>query len=70
MDGRAAAMAVATGMAECVVVWRAVTRLEFRMGGTGRAAPDVIEFQYQTPYWRDAAAAVRDVRACTCTSTT
>lgn len=47
-----AAMAVATGMAECVVGWRAVNaRSEFRMGGTGRAAPDTIEFQYQTPYW-------------------
>ena len=47
-----AAMAVATGMAACVVVWRSVNaRSEFRMGGTGRAAPDAIEFQYQTPYW-------------------
>ena len=47
-----AAMAVATGTAECVVVWRSVNaRSEFRMGGTGRAAPDAIEFQYQTPYW-------------------
>ena len=46
-----AAMAVATGMAECVVCWRAVNaRSEFRMGGTGRAAPDTVEFQYQTPY--------------------
>ena len=47
----AAAMAVATGMAECVVCWRAINaRSEFRMGGTGRAAPDTVEFQYQTPY--------------------
>jgi acetyl-CoA acetyltransferase len=46
-----AAMAVATGMAETVVCWRAVNaRSEFRMGGTGRAAPDTIEFQYQVPY--------------------
>src|SRR5207248_6201068 len=46
-----AAMAVATGMAECVVCWRAVNaRSEFRMGGTGRAAPDTVEFQYQAPY--------------------
>ena len=46
-----AAMAVATGMAECVVCWRAINaRSEFRMGGTGRAAPDTPEFQYQTPY--------------------
>ena len=46
-----AAMAVATGMAECVVCWRAINaRSEFRMGGTGRAAPDTVEFQYQTPY--------------------
>lgn len=47
-----AAMAVATGMAECVVCWRAVNaRSEFRMGGTGRSAPDTVEFQYQAPYW-------------------
>jgi acetyl-CoA acetyltransferase len=47
----AAAMAVATGMAECVVCWRALNaRSEFRMGGTGRSAPDTSEFQYQTPY--------------------
>src|SRR5207248_9260767 len=46
-----AAMAVATGMAETVVCWRAINaRSEFRMGGTGRAAPDTVEFQYQTPY--------------------
>jgi acetyl-CoA acetyltransferase len=46
-----AAMAVATGQAECIVCWRAVNaRSEFRMGGTGRAAPDTMEFQYQVPY--------------------
>jgi acetyl-CoA acetyltransferase len=46
-----AAMAVATGMARCVVCWRAINaRSEFRMGGTGRAAPDTVEFQYQVPY--------------------
>jgi len=47
-----AAIAVAAGVAECVVVWRSVNaRSEFRMGGTGRAAPDTLEFQYQAPYW-------------------
>ena len=47
----AAAMAVATGMAEVVVCWRAVNaRSGFRMGGTGRSAPDTVEFQYLTPY--------------------
>jgi acetyl-CoA acetyltransferase len=46
-----AAMAVITGQATCVVCWRAINaRSEFRMGGTGRASPDTIEFQYQTPY--------------------
>src|SRR5439155_26711884 len=46
-----AAMAVATGVAECVVCWRAINaRSEVRMGGTDRAAPDTVEFQYQTPY--------------------
>jgi acetyl-CoA acetyltransferase len=46
-----AAMAVATGVAECVACWRAINaRSEFRMGGTDRAAPDTVEFQYQTPY--------------------
>jgi acetyl-CoA acetyltransferase len=46
-----AAMAVGSGLADCVVCWRAVNaRSEFRMGGTGRAAPDTIEFQYQAPY--------------------
>ena len=47
-----AALAVATGAADCVVCWRAINaRSEFRMGGTGRAAPDTLEFQYQAPYW-------------------
>jgi acetyl-CoA acetyltransferase len=47
----AAAMAIATGQAECVVCWRAINaRSEFRMGGTGRAAPDTPEYQYLTPY--------------------
>lgn len=46
-----AAMAVTTGQAECVVCWRAINaRSEWRMGGTGRAAPDTMEFQYQVPY--------------------
>ncbi|MGW7691323.1 thiolase C-terminal domain-containing protein [Streptomyces asiaticus] len=47
----AAAMAVAAGQAETVVVWRSLNaRSEFRMGGTGRAAPTLVEFQYQVPY--------------------
>ncbi len=46
-----AAMAVACGVADYVVCWRAINaRSEFRMGGTGRPPPDVVEFQYQTPY--------------------
>ena len=46
-----AAMAVASGVAETVVCWRAINaRSEFRMGGTGRPPPDVVEFQYQVPY--------------------
>jgi acetyl-CoA acetyltransferase len=46
-----AAMAIATGEAECVVCWRAINaRSEWRMGGTGRAAPDTPEFQYLVPY--------------------
>ena len=46
-----AAMAVATGVADYVVCWRAINaRSEWRMGGTGRPPPDVVEFQYQTPY--------------------
>lgn len=47
----AAAMAVATGQASTVVCYRALNaRSEFRMGGTGRAAPTLVEFQYQVPY--------------------
>lgn len=47
----AAAMAVATGQATTVVCWRALNaRSEFRMGGTGRAAPTLVEFQYQVSY--------------------
>lgn len=47
----AAAMAVATGQADVVVCWRALNaRSEFRMGGTGRAAPTLVEFQYQVPF--------------------
>ncbi len=47
----AAAMAIATGQADCVVCWRAINaRSEFRMGGTGRAAPDTPEYQYLTPH--------------------
>jgi acetyl-CoA acetyltransferase len=46
-----AAMAVSLGVADYVVCWRAINaRSEFRMGGTGRPPPDVVEFQYQTPY--------------------
>ena len=46
-----AAMAVATGQADCVVCWRAINaRSEWRMGGTGRAAPDTPEYQYLVPY--------------------
>jgi acetyl-CoA acetyltransferase len=44
-------MAVTTGVADYVVCWRAINaRSEWRMGGTGRPPPDVVEFQYQTPY--------------------
>jgi acetyl-CoA acetyltransferase len=46
-----AALAVTAGVADVVVCWRAVNaRSEFRMGGTGRPPPDVVEFQYQVPY--------------------
>lgn len=46
-----AAMAVVTGQADVVVCWRAINaRSGFRMGGTGRAAPDTVEFQYQVPF--------------------
>src|SRR5690606_33612175 len=47
----AVAAAVAAGQADYVVCWRAINaRSEFRMGGTGRAAPIGGEFQYQHPY--------------------
>ncbi|WP_235834436.1 thiolase C-terminal domain-containing protein [Actinomadura logoneensis] len=45
------AMAVASGMAETVVCYRAINaRSEFRMGGTGRAPAPVFDVQYQAPY--------------------
>ncbi|MCD0453633.1 acetyl-CoA acetyltransferase [Actinocorallia sp. API 0066] len=46
-----AAMAVASGVAGTVVVYRAINaRSEFRMGGTGRGAAPVFDAQYQAPY--------------------
>ncbi|MEV0620410.1 acetyl-CoA acetyltransferase [Nonomuraea sp. NPDC050404] len=46
-----AALAVATGMADTVVCYRAINaRSEFRMGGTGRGVPVSPEVQYQAPY--------------------
>ncbi|MET8382276.1 acetyl-CoA acetyltransferase [Streptosporangium canum] len=46
-----AALAVAAGMAETVVCYRAINaRSEFRMGGTGRGLPAGPEVQYQAPY--------------------
>ncbi|GAA3168943.1 thiolase C-terminal domain-containing protein [Nonomuraea roseoviolacea] len=46
-----AALAVAAGVAETVVCYRAINaRSEFRMGGTGRALPASPEVQYQAPY--------------------
>ncbi|MCH2171306.1 acetyl-CoA acetyltransferase [Myxococcota bacterium] len=46
-----AALAVAAGMAETVVCYRAINaRSEFRMGGTGRPPVDAVETQYQAPY--------------------
>jgi acetyl-CoA acetyltransferase len=46
-----AAMAVASGIADYVVCYRAINaRSEFRMGGTGRPPVDAIETQYQAPY--------------------
>jgi acetyl-CoA acetyltransferase len=46
-----AALAVASGVANTVVCYRALNaRSEFRMGGSGRPAPDQAEFQYQVPY--------------------
>ncbi|NRQ34805.1 acetyl-CoA acetyltransferase [Nonomuraea sp. NN258] len=46
-----AALAVAAGVAETVVCYRAINaRSEFRMGGTGRGLPVSPEIQYQAPY--------------------
>ena len=46
-----AALAVAAGLAETVVCYRAINaRSEFRMGGTGRGLPVSPEVQYQAPY--------------------
>jgi acetyl-CoA acetyltransferase len=46
-----AALAVASGVANTIVCYRALNaRSEFRMGGSGRPAPDQAEFQYQVPY--------------------
>jgi acetyl-CoA acetyltransferase len=46
-----AAMAVAAGVADYVVCYRAINaRSEFRMGGTGRPLVEHIETQYQAPY--------------------
>ncbi len=46
-----AAMAVATGVADYVVCYRAINaRSEFRMGGTGRPPVEAVETQYQAPY--------------------
>lgn len=46
-----AALAVASGVANTVVCYRALnSRSGFRMGGTDRPPPDTAEFQYQAPY--------------------
>jgi acetyl-CoA acetyltransferase len=46
-----AAMAVASGVADHVVCYRAINaRSEFRMGGTGRPPVEHVETQYQAPY--------------------
>jgi acetyl-CoA acetyltransferase len=46
-----AALAVAAGVAETVVCYRAINaRSEFRMGGIGRPLVDAVETQYQAPY--------------------
>ncbi|MDB5396338.1 MAG: Acetyl-CoA acetyltransferase-like protein [Rhodospirillales bacterium] len=46
-----AALAVASGVADYVVCYRAINaRSEFRMGGTARPAVDSVETQYQAPY--------------------
>ncbi|MCW2884469.1 MAG: hypothetical protein QOE54_5759 [Streptosporangiaceae bacterium] len=46
-----AAMAVAAGVADTVVCYRAINaRSEFRMGGTGRGPAPLFDVQYQAPY--------------------
>ncbi|GAA1113559.1 lipid-transfer protein [Nocardiopsis composta] len=46
-----AAMAVAAGVAETVVCYRAINaRSEFRMGGQGRPPAGAFDLQYQAPY--------------------
>jgi acetyl-CoA acetyltransferase len=46
-----AALAIAAGVAEVVVCYRAINaRSEFRMGGTGRGASPMFDAQYQAPY--------------------
>lgn len=46
-----AALAVAAGIADVVVCYRAINaRSEFRMGGTGRGPAPVPDAQYQAPY--------------------
>ena len=46
-----AALAVATGVADCVVCWRALNaRSEYRAWAAPAGARHAIEFQYQTPY--------------------
>lgn len=46
-----AALAIAAGIADYVVCYRALNaRSEFRMGGTGRPLVDAVETQYQAPY--------------------
>lgn len=46
-----AALALHAGVAETIVVYRALNaRSGFRMGGTGRPLVDAVETQYQAPY--------------------
>lgn len=46
-----AAMAVAAGVANNIICYRAINaRSEFRMGGTGRPPVEHVETQYQAPY--------------------
>ena len=46
-----AALAVAAGVADVVVCYRAINaRSEFRMGGTGRRGAPMFDTQYQVPY--------------------